>query len=145
MRVVETNNSHGITRQLISYQTHAGWTTEAFVLAPAISPTQKLPAAVVFHPTVNQSIDEPAGIETGSPVPKDGPRALGLGWFQRGVVAICPRNFLWPTRHQIKADQQANRWLETQPRINRSKTTTGMAKMLFDGQVALIYSHNFHW
>jgi dienelactone hydrolase len=125
----------GIVRQRIRYAPHPGWPVEAYVLIPRASDT-KAPAAVVFHPTVDNSIDEPSGLAT-KDGPADGPRALGLHLARKGFVTICPRNFLWPDNDRIDAKEEARRWLEEQPPIDGKRNIKGMGKMLYDAQVAI--------
>jgi pimeloyl-ACP methyl ester carboxylesterase len=80
---------------------------------------------VVFHPTVDKSIREPAGLE-GLPE-----RWFALELARRGCVAFCPRNFLWPQTDKLMADAETKRFAERHP------DSKGMAKMLLDGRVAL--------
>jgi pimeloyl-ACP methyl ester carboxylesterase len=56
---------------------------------------------------------------------------LGLALARRGFVAFCPRNFLWPDTARMAAEAETGRFRKRHPRAR------GMAKMLFDGQVAL--------
>lgn len=125
----------GITRKRIRYSPHPAWPVEAYLLVPKPGAT-KSPAAIVFHPTVDNSIDEPAGIETkdGS---ADGPRALGLHLARRGFVTICPRNYLWPKNKGIAAKEEAGRWLDEQPLVDGKRPVLGMGKMFYDGLVAV--------
>jgi dienelactone hydrolase len=125
----------GIVRQRVRYAPHRGWPVEAYVLLPKAS-GKNLPAAVVFHPTVDNSIDEPAGLAT-KEGPPDGPRALGLHLARKGFVTICPRNYLWPENHRIAAKEEAERWLKEQPLIDGKRNIKGMGKMLYDAWIAV--------
>jgi hypothetical protein len=89
-RVIEEDRPDGVVRERIQYEGERDDPTEAYVLRPAKDGTNR-PGFVVLHPTVNQSIREPAGVE-GRPQ-----MAFGLNLARRGWVAICPRNYLWPT------------------------------------------------
>jgi dienelactone hydrolase len=126
LRTIEEDEVDGVVRRLVRYDVEPGIETEAYLLAPKdIAPGAKLPAAVVFHSTVNESIRQPAGVE-GAPE-----KAFGLMLAKRGFVAFCPRNYLWPETHRIDAPGEAKRFLA------RRAGVTGMAKMLWDGLVAV--------
>ena len=118
-----------IERRLIRYETHAGWTADAYILRPAAgSPLDRgpLPAAIALHSTVDHTIRQPGGLE-GPPE-----KFFGLKLAQRGFACICPRNYLWPEiAGRIAAQAEAERFLKQFP------GATGMAKMLHDAQVAL--------
>lgn len=130
--VLESKETNGIVRQLIRYDGEPGWPTEAYLLRPAPgsgdaknAAVAKQPAAIVLHSTVDHSIRQPAGI--------DGPpeKHFGLGLAKRGFAVICPRNYLWPDNLHISTQTETKRFFERHPRAK------GMAKMLFDAQVAL--------
>jgi pimeloyl-ACP methyl ester carboxylesterase len=84
-----------------------------------------MPGVAVFHSTVDHSIRQPAGLA--------GPKQLhfGLALAQRGMVAISPRNFLWPDANKIDTSTVMKRFGERHPR------SRGMARMLLDAQVAV--------
>ncbi len=124
MNVVEEDRPQGAVRQLVRYEVEPGLSTEAYLLRPA-EPQGLRPGVVVFHPTVNCSIREPAGLE-GRPE-----TAFGLNLARRGYVAFCPRNFLWSDNRTLAIDKELPRFRVRHPR------SKGMAKMLFDGLVAL--------
>lgn len=134
-RLDSTKLDDGIVRQRIRYSPHPGWPVEAYLLTPK-KVEKQIPAAVVFHPTVDNSIDEPAGLAT-KDGPADGPRALGLHLARKGFVTICPRNYLWPENHRIAVKEEAQRWLKEQPPIDGKRTINGMGKMLYDAYVAI--------
>jgi hypothetical protein len=58
-------------------------------------------------------------------------KAFGLKLAQRGYVAVCPRNFLWPGDTKIATQQAVADHRARHPR------STGMAKMLYDALVAV--------
>ncbi len=119
-------------RLRIEYETHPGWKVEAYLLKPK-KVSGKAPGAVVLHPTVDHSIDEPIGLKS-KDSNLEGPRALGLHLVRRGFIVVCPRNYLWPTNDRIAAKEQAARWLKEQEVAN--VPMKGMAKMLYDVQIA---------
>jgi dienelactone hydrolase len=124
LEVLEEEYVAGVQRQLVRYEVEAGAFTEAYLLRPA-GHCAAAPGVVVFHSTVDESIDEAAGVAGPSP------KAFGLGLARRGYVALCPRNYLWRDGHTLSPRWQTGklRW-----RHPRSK---GMAKMLFDAIVAV--------
>lgn len=134
-KVVDEN----LIRKLIRYETHPGWPVEAYLLFPK-NLKEKARAAVVFHPTVEPSIEEPAGVGSNGLV-AEGPRALALHLARKGFVTISPRNFLWPTNHGIQAKEQAKKWLEFSRKLSATKSLQhsmiGMGKMVYDGLVAV--------
>ena len=122
--VLEEEHVDQVLRQRIAYEVEPGLKTEAYLLTP-IERSGPVPGVVVFHSTVQHSIRQPAGVE-GKPE-----KFYGLKLAQRGYVALCPRNYLWPTNHGIMAQQEADRFHSRLPHC------TGMAKMLHDGLVAV--------
>jgi dienelactone hydrolase len=122
--ILASEQTGGVVRRLIAYESEPGVSVEAYLLAP-LRPLGRLPGAVVFHSTTDQTIREVAGLE-GKPE-----TAWGLKLAQRGFLTICPRCFLWdgslpPDYARRVAEHQA-----------RHPAARGMAKMLFDGQRAL--------
>jgi dienelactone hydrolase len=113
-----------VVRQRVRYAVERDVETEAYVLAPRES-RGKRPAAVVFHSTMAESIRQPAGLADAVE------KHFGLALARRGFVAFCPRNFLWPETTRMVAQDETRRFRERHPRAR------GMAKMLFDGQVAV--------
>lgn len=113
-----------VVRQHVSYEIEPGITTEAYLLRPEQIPTTA-PGVAAFHSTINNSILQPAGLG------KDAEKAFGLKVAQRGCIAICPRNYLWPDNQHIAAEQEAKRFLQRHPKA------TGMAKMLYDSLIAV--------
>jgi len=123
-RVLAEDRPEGAVRQLVRYEVEPGEPCEAYVLKPA-KPGPRCPAAVVLHSTVDQTIRQPAGVE-GPPETAFGLKLAGLGY-----VTICPRNFLWPTDGKSFDGRQVERFARRHP------GSKGMAKMLYDAQVAL--------
>ena len=114
----------GVLRQHVRYESEPGIPTEAYVLMPR-QRRVRCPGALVFHTTTPESIRQPAGL---SDVPE---KHFGLALARRGFVAFCPRNFLWPETARMAAEAETRRFKLRHPRAR------GMAKMLYDGQVAL--------
>ena len=124
LEVLATDRRAGVVRQRVRYQVEPGEWVEAYLLKP-LEVSEPRPGVAVFHSTVAHSILQPAGLE-GRPE-----MAFGLKLARRGYVALCPRNYLWPTNHEIQAQQQAQRFLERHPRCK------GMARMLADARLTI--------
>jgi hypothetical protein len=124
VEVIGEDRAGDVVRRLVRYRVEPDVYTEAYVLAPR-APRARCPGAIVFHSTTRESIRQPAGL---ADVPE---KHFGLALARRGFVAFCPRNFLWPDTTQMAAERETHRVRERHPRAK------GMAKMLFDGQVAL--------
>jgi hypothetical protein len=123
-KLIEEDSREGVLRQRIAYEASPGDLVEAYLLLP-LQAKSKLPGVVVHHSTVDYSIRQPAGLE--------GPAEdhFGLKLAQRGFVALCPRNYLWPTNDSLQAAERAAEFLARQPRAK------GMANMLFHSQLAV--------
>ena len=113
-----------VVRQRVQYFVEPDVRTEAYVLKPH-QPRARCPGAVVFHSTTPESIRQPAGLAD------EAEKHFGLALARRGFVAICPRNFLWPDTTRMAAQDETRRFRARHPRAR------GIAKMLFDGQVAV--------
>ena len=122
--VLDEQVVNGVTRQHIRYESEPGWPVEAYLCAPTAG-GERRPAVAVFHSTVDHSIRQPAGLE-GRPE-----LGLGLKLAELGFVTISPRNYLWPDSDHIGTEQQTNQFYQQHPR------SRGMAKMLYDAQLAL--------
>jgi hypothetical protein len=122
--ILEEDTDTGIIRRRIRYETEPGEATEAYLLLPK-KLSERAPGVAAFHSTFDQSLLQPAGLAGSESV------WFGLRAAQRGCVAICPRNFLWPKNQGIAAKQEAERYLKRHPK------STGMRKMLHDAQVAV--------
>ena len=124
LTVIEEDRRDGVVRQRVSYEAEPGDTTEAYLLKPADAVGRR-PGVVAFHSTVNHSIRQPAGVEGRAE------KAFGLDLARRGYVVFCPRNYLWVENSRISNDEAVARFRSRHP------GSKGMAKMLFDGMVAL--------
>lgn len=113
-----------IVRERVRYPVEPDVHTEAYVLRPARQ-SGRARGAIVFHTTTPESIRQPAGLSDGRE------KHFGLALARRGFVAFCPRNFLWRENARMMADEETRRFRQRHARAR------GMAKMLFDGQVAL--------
>lgn len=124
VEVLEQDRVGDVIRQRVRYLIEPDISAEAYVLAPH-RPDGRRPGVVVFHSTMPESIRQPAGLADVRE------KHFGLSLARRGFVALCPRNFLWPDTTRMAADEETRRFRARHPRA------MGMAKMLFDGQVAL--------
>lgn len=124
VNILEEERVDDVIRARVRYLTGPGLPTEAYVLRPH-QPRGRCPGAIVFHTTTPESIRQPAGL---SDVRE---KHFGLALARRGFVAFCPRNFLWPETTRMAAQEETRRFRDRHPRAR------GMAKMLYDGQVAL--------
>ncbi|MHC4400257.1 MAG: alpha/beta hydrolase family protein [Planctomycetota bacterium] len=124
LEVLEEDQPDGVVRQLVRYEVEPGLPVEAYLLKPA---RLQRPAAgvVALHSTVKHTIQQPAGVY-GKPE-----KAFGLKMARRGYVVFCPRCFLWSSDLSIKYEEHVKRFRARHP------GSKGMAKMLFDAQVAL--------
>ena len=122
-----------IARSLVSYQVEAGCRVFAYLLRPAGD--GPFPAVVVYHPTTNNTVLEPAGLAA---APQ---RHFGLHLAERGCVALCPRNYLWEYRAQPgpNPDFAAFVRLTENVLLARYPQWTGMGKMVWDGLRAVDY------
>lgn len=120
----------GITRTLISYQVEEGCRVEAYLLRPPGA--GPFPGVVVFHQTTDDTIAQPAGL---TPPPE---LQYGLHLAQRGMVALCPRNYLWDYRGRPgpEATFEAFAALVKEELLARYPHWSGMGKMLWDGERA---------
>ena len=123
LEILQRKEVGNVERILVKYEVLPGDFVEAYILKP-LELNGKVPGLVVLHSTVENSIDLPAGIN-GRPE-----EFHGLGAAQRGMIAIVPRNYLWPTNYGIKAREMAEQFLMKYP------GSKGMARMLYDAQVA---------
>lgn len=124
LEVVAEDRVGEVVRQLVRYEVEPGLTVEAYLLKPGRQ-EHRSPGVVALHSTSDDTIRQPAGVK-GSPE-----KAFGLKLAKRGFVAFCPCNYLWPDGQKI-ATKKAVADFQT-----RHPGSKGMAKMLFDGVVAL--------
>ncbi|MCH8923175.1 MAG: dienelactone hydrolase family protein [Planctomycetes bacterium] len=122
-KVLKEDRDAGALRQLIRYEVEPGVPVEAYLLMP-LKIAGRVPGVVVLHSTVDHTIRQPAGVQ-GKPQ-----KAFGLKLARRGMVAICPRNFLWDGKTDNKYTEHVRRFHRRHPK------SKGMARMLHDAQVA---------
>lgn len=125
LKVLEEDRVGDVVRQLVQYDVEPGLATQGYLLRPAAAGGKMLPAVAVFHSTVPYSIRQPSGLEGTES------KHFGLKLAQRGHVTFCPRNFLWSDNLHLKAKEEAENFLARKPGCR------GMAKMLFNAQVAV--------
>jgi dienelactone hydrolase len=131
-----TEHEPGLSRSWIEYETEPGQWTEALILRPTKIPSsKKLPAVVVFHSTVNNSMYQPVGLIGPNSKELAGEdemrKAFALHLARRGYVTISPRNFLWPTSQGVAAKEEAAKF------NGRNPDRKGMARMLLDSLIAV--------
>lgn len=120
----ESDQTNGVVRRRIRYDTERDMPTEAYLLMPP-KPNRRLPAVVVLHSTVDYTIRQGAGLE-------GDPRAFwGLELAKRGMVVICPRCFLWEDAGPPDFEARAKEHKRRHPAMR------GIAKMLYDAQRAV--------
>ena len=128
--VVEEDRPEGCVRQLVRYESEPstslgpgpGIAIEGYLLKPAKQDGPR-PGVVALHSTVNYTIRQPAGLEG---KPED---FFGLKLARRGVVAFCPKCFLWVGEGSY--NDKVARFQQRNPRAK------GMAKMLWDAMLAV--------
>jgi hypothetical protein len=125
LEVLEEDRVDGVTRQRVRYEVEPEIFTEGYLLRPTRPADARRAGVAVFHSTVDASLQQPAGVK-GEPA-----KAFGLVLAKQGYVTFCPRNYLWPQNDGIAAKREAEKFLERKPQCK------GMAKMLYDGQVAI--------
>jgi len=124
LKVLSAEKIDGGTRELLEYESEAGWRVQGYLLRPAGEAKPRSRAAIVaLHPTTNLSIDNIAGIAG----PPD--KFTGLGLMKAGFVVFCPRCFLWQDAKTIQDATTAHQ--------KRHPNVRGMAKMLYDAQRAV--------
>lgn len=117
LKVLEEDRPQGVIRQLVQYESEPGLPVEAYLLRPA-ELKQPVPGVVCLHSTANETIRQPAGVQ-GRPE-----LAFGLRLAEQGMVAVCPRCFLWQGEGGYQ--ELVRRFQRRHPR------SLGMAKMLWD-------------
>lgn len=122
--VLEEDRPEGVVRQLIRYEVEPRLMEKAYLLRPE-RPAKSGPGVVVLHSTVGHTIRQPAGVE-GRPE-----KAFGLKLARRGFTAVCPRCFLWGEDLKTGYREHVEQFQKRHPRAK------GMAKMLYDAQVAV--------
>lgn len=132
-RTVYTESLGSVTRTLVSYQVEEGCRVFAYVLRP--EGPGPFPAVIVYHPTTNNTVLEPAGLAAARE------RHFGRSLAERGVLALCPRNYLWDYRGRPGAapDFGDFTYLAEKVLLGRYPRWTGMGKMVWDGRCAVDY------
>jgi len=124
LELIESDRVGNVVRERVRYEIEPGLLTEAYLVRPE-TVNGRAPGVAVFHSTVNNSIRQPAGYGT------DKEKAFALKLAERGCITISPRNFLWPDNERISAKPEAEAFVKRRPK------SRGMAKMLYDSQVAV--------
>jgi len=122
LEVAAEDRPQGCIRQLVRYESEPGIPVEGYLLKPAKQDGPR-PGVVCLHSTVNHTIRQPAGVE-GNPA-----KAFGLKLARRGIVAFCPKCFLWVGRGSYTDKVAAFQ--------ARNPGCKGMAKMLWDAMLAV--------
>lgn len=117
LEILEEDRPEGCIRQLVRYESEPGLPVEGYLLLPERL-EGRVPGVVAMHSTCDQTIRQPAGLEG---APED---FFGLKLAQRGIVAFCPRCFLWQGEGSYVEHVAAFQ--------GRHSHSTGMAKMLWD-------------
>ena len=121
-----------LTRSLVSYQVEEDCRVEAYLMRPKSE--RPLPGVLVYHPTTNDTILQPAGL---APAPE---KHFGLKLAQRGYVTLSPRNYLWHYAGlERRDDPAAERTNIVSALFERWPQWTGMGKMVWDGLRAVDY------
>lgn len=122
-REESTEACDGFTRILGSFLATEGDRLRAYLLLPDGPPedtaaaTARRPAVVVFHPTTDETIRQPAGLGY------DPARALGVHLVKRGYIVLCPESYIMKDGSpRLQAEAVAHAW----PGL------TGLGKMVFD-------------
>jgi len=124
-QVLATEDLPDFKRQHVQYQIEDGVFTDAYVLTPK-NVKGKLPAVVVFHPTVSTHARQMAGIDESNPE-----KMHGVQLVKRGYLVLCPRCFIFADGAGY-ADHV--RLMQA-----RHPNWTGMARMTYDGVRAVDY------
>lgn len=124
LEVIESDRVGSVVRERVRYEIEPGIMSEAYLVRPE-KVSGKAPGVAVFHSTIHNSIRQPAGLG------KDPEKAFALKLAERGCITFSPRNFLWPENDKLSAKPEAEAWAKRMPK------SRGMAKMLYDAQVAV--------
>ena len=132
--VVKYEEDRGtVTRMLVTYGVEEHFRAYAYVMRP--KGDGPFPGVVVFHPTTNDTILQPAGL---APPPE---KHFGLRLAERGYVTVSPRNYLWDYRGRPGPDADFAEFarLVEDVLLERYPQWTGMGKMVWDGLRAVDY------
>lgn len=122
-----------ITRTLVTYQVEPGFRAFAYVVRP--KGDGPFPGVVVFHPTTDQTILQPAGL---APAEE---KHFAIRLAERGFVTVSPRNYLWDYRGRPGANANFGAFMKLTEEVllGRYPDWTGMGKMVWDGLRAVDY------
>ncbi|MHB9137915.1 MAG: dienelactone hydrolase family protein [Victivallaceae bacterium] len=123
LKILSTHAVGNCVREKVQYDVYPGCTVEAYVIRP-LKISDRYPAIVSLHQTIDCTIDEVAGL-AGSP-----DLHIGLHLAERGFVTINPRCFLWE-RQGLSFEEAAAALKQQFP------SWTGMGRMLWDTQCAV--------
>ena len=126
-RTVYNDQVNGLARSLVSYQVEPGCRVYAYLIKPVGE--GPFPGVIVYHPTTDDTILEPAGLAS---APE---RHFGVHLAERGCVTLSPVNYLWDYRGRpgARPDFDAFMSLTKDVLLERYPRWTGMGKMLWDG------------
>lgn len=116
-----------VTRTLMSYQVEDGCRVYAYLIKPKSE--GPFPGVLVYHPTTNNTILEPAGLAA------DPCRHFALKLALRGCVTLSPVNYLWDYRGRPGANPGFGDFIRLTEDVllKRYPQWTGMGKMVWDG------------
>ncbi|MFL5244533.1 MAG: alpha/beta hydrolase family protein [Gemmataceae bacterium] len=120
IRIEQTDNLEGFTRQLLSFQSEGDDRIRAYLLTPAdLKRGEKRPAVVVFHSTTKETFKEPTDL---GKLPE---RAYALELVRRGYITLSPECYIL---------KDPDGWAAGQAKAleKRRPGWTGMGKMTFD-------------
>jgi dienelactone hydrolase len=124
-RVESEETIGGIRRLLVSFATEGLDRCRAYLLLPAgYEPGQQRPAAVVFHQTTLETLNEPVG---------KGTFAFAVELTRRGYVTLSPECYIM--KDQGPREKYAQTWgpsFQADKLLKRRPGWTGMGKMTFD-------------
>lgn len=137
-KVVYTEDLGQVERLLVSYAVEDGCRVYAYLVRPKAAGPKAAgprPAVVVYHPTTNDTVLEPAGLAAGPE------RHFGLRLAERGYVTLCPVNYLWDYRGRPGANPDFAAFTDLTEKVllTRYPRWTGMGKMVWDGLRAVDY------
>lgn len=122
------DESDGIERVHLTYDTEPDVRTEAYVLRPK-NASGKLPAVVVFHSTSNETIEQTGAFDPSVD------RHIGAHLARRGYVVIAPKCYLWGAAGETPPAKAGREFYvgEVTKMQQRHPQWKGMARMIWDG------------
>ena len=130
LEVIKEDRPQGVVRQLVRYEVEPGLPVEGYLLKPTGGQGPR-GGVVALHSTFKPTIRQPAGVE-GPPE-----KAFALKLARRGMVAFCPRCFLWPSDCESPEEKRLSYEGRVRRFQDRHPGSRGMAKMLHDAMVAV--------